>query len=342
MIHLNELYKVNGDRFLLHKTSFDLLPGELLAIRCQEHQSTLWMDLLTGRELPTGGDLLINYKTPQLTQPDLKTAYVYRNEGFYDRLKVSEYLSLFKDLKRSKQPISQTLLTCGLADVSQKNIGQLSYAQKRRLSLARVLLCEPSVVILQEPTLDLDTESATVIRSVIHHLRQLGTCILVFCTLLEDALLLGGDVAIYADGQLRPLDTSENQETNAEVALTEPLQVETRIELHLDKIPAKLEDKIILLNPLEIHYIESIDSQCWLSIGKEKYPCAFTLTELEKRLMPVGFFRCHRSYLVNLQQVREVVTYSRSSYSLILSDTSKTEIPLSRGRLEDLKSIFKL
>lgn len=340
MIHLNELFKVSEDRFLLHKTSLDLMPGELLAIRCQEHQSTLWMDLLTGKTLPTGGDLLINNRVPQPSSPDLETAFVYRNEGFYERLKVSEYLKLFKDLKRSKMSIDESLVSCGLADVASKPIADLSYAQKKRLSLARVMLSQPKVLILQEPTLDLDVESATVIRSVIHNLRQRNTCIMVFCTLLEDALLLNGDVAIYADGQLRPIDTSENAETKGISPQTE--DAESQVELHLDKIPAKLEDKIILLNPLEIHYVESIESQCWLSIGKEKYPCTFTLTELEKRLMPVGFFRCHRSYLVNLQQVREVITYSRSSYSLVLSDASKTEIPLSRGRLEELKAIFKL
>lgn len=138
MIHLNELFKVSDDHFLLHKTSLDLMPGELLAIRCQEHQSSLWMDLLTGKTLPTGGDLLINNRVPMPQSPD---------------------------------------------------------------------------------------------------------------------------VDIYADGQLRPIDTSEA--TEAKPLLTSSEEQEVQVAFHLDKIPAKLEDKILLLNPMEIHYIESIDSQCW-------------------------------------------------------------------------------
>lgn len=68
-------------------------------------------------------------------------------------------------------------------------------------------------------------------------------------------------VDIYADGQLRPIETSEA--TEAKPLLTSSEEPEVQVAFHLDKIPAKLEDKILLLNPMEIHYLESIDSQCW-------------------------------------------------------------------------------
>ncbi|MDR0435024.1 MAG: LytTR family transcriptional regulator DNA-binding domain-containing protein [Gracilibacteraceae bacterium] len=37
-------------------------------------------------------------------------------------------------------------------------------------------------------------------------------------------------------------------------------------------------------------------------------------------MKPYGFFRCHRSYIVNLQKVREIITWTRNSYGLILDD----------------------
>lgn len=66
------------------------------------------------------------------------------------------------------------------------------------------------------------------------------------------------------------------------------------------------------------------------------------MTELEARLIKFGFFRCHRSYLVNLQRVRELVSYSRNSFTLVLADEIKTKLPLSRTRLEELKLLLEI
>lgn len=55
-----------------------------------------------------------------------------------------------------------------------------------------------------------------------------------------------------------------------------------------------------------------------------------TLQQLEGRLKPYGFYRCHRSYIVNLQKVREIIIWSKNSYSLKLIGDENTIIPLSR------------
>src|SRR5699024_2657141 len=95
----------------------------------------------------------------------------------------------------------------------------------------------------------------------------------------------------------------------------------------LEKIPTRVEEKIVLFDPPEIDYIESIQGKTYLYINNESYYCMFTLTELEERLVPFGFFRSHRSYIVNLQQVREVISWTRNSYSLVLDNKQKTTIP---------------
>ena len=66
------------------------------------------------------------------------------------------------------------------------------------------------------------------------------------------------------------------------------------------------------------------------------------MNELEERLLPYGFFRCHRSYIVNLQKVREVITWTRNSYSLVLDDRAKSNIPLSKGKMAELKEMIGL
>ncbi|MBD7970838.1 LytTR family transcriptional regulator DNA-binding domain-containing protein [Paenibacillus gallinarum] len=110
--------------------------------------------------------------------------------------------------------------------------------------------------------------------------------------------------------------------------------------VRLEKIPAKVGDKLILFDPTEVDYIESQEGVANLHVLQGTYPCSFSLTVLEEKLKPYGFFRCHRSYLVNLQKVREVITWTRNSYSLILEDTEKSSIPLSKGKYDELKQIL--
>ncbi|MBN2392497.1 MAG: LytTR family transcriptional regulator DNA-binding domain-containing protein, partial [Anaerolineae bacterium] len=52
------------------------------------------------------------------------------------------------------------------------------------------------------------------------------------------------------------------------------------------------------------------------------------------------FFRAHRSYLVNLQHVKEVIPYTRNSFSLILNNEAETEIPLSKSAAAELRELL--
>ena len=120
-------------------------------------------------------------------------------------------------------------------------------------------------------------------------------------------------------------------EASAEIDKTEIQPV------RFEKIPTKVNEKIVLFDPPEIDYIESNDGQSSLHINGEEFPTMFTMNELEERLQHFGFFRCHRSYIVNLQKVREVITWTRNSYSLILDDEKKSNIPLSKTKMAELK-----
>ena len=74
---------------------------------------------------------------------------------------------------------------------------------------------------------------------------------------------------------------------------------------------------------------------------REQYVGAFRMGDLEERLGKFGFFRCHRSYIVNMQKVRELVKWTRNSYSLKLEGYPKTDIPLSKAKISELKSMYE-
>ncbi len=67
-----------------------------------------------------------------------------------------------------------------------------------------------------------------------------------------------------------------------------------------------------------------------------------TLEELLDSLDPNMFWRAHRSYLVNINRIREVVPWFKSSYQLRMDDKKQSEIPVSRAQTKRLRELFGL
>lgn len=67
-----------------------------------------------------------------------------------------------------------------------------------------------------------------------------------------------------------------------------------------------------------------------------------TIEELQETLDPNAFWRVHRSYLVNINKIREVVPWFKSSYLLKMDDRKQTEVPVSRAQTKRLRELFKL
>ncbi len=69
---------------------------------------------------------------------------------------------------------------------------------------------------------------------------------------------------------------------------------------------------------------------------------ARTLEELLEMLDPSVFWRAHRSFLVNINHIREVIPWFKSSYQLRMDDKKQTDIPVSRAQTRRLRELFKL
>ena len=76
--------------------------------------------------------------------------------------------------------------------------------------------------------------------------------------------------------------------------------------------------------------------------GMEGQSNCRTLEELLDSLDPNLFWRAHRSYLVNINRIKEVVPWFKSSYQLRMDDRKHTEIPVSRVQTRRLRELFKL
>jgi two-component system response regulator LytT len=74
----------------------------------------------------------------------------------------------------------------------------------------------------------------------------------------------------------------------------------------------------------------------------EGYSNYRTIEELQSNLDPDNFWRVHRSYLININRIKEVIPWFKSSYQLRMDDKKQTEIPVSRVQTKRLRELLKL
>lgn len=338
LLEVNGLYKKQNNSIISHMM-LNVKKGDFVSIECNNEISDLLINLILGKEVPSKGEICIDGKNNKdYLKNNLKNiGVIFNDEGFYERLTVEEYIKFYRDIINQKVDYKEIMLKLALLDVCNVKLNKLTYSQKTRLSFARERLKEPKLLIFQEPILNMDKDGTRIIIENIEELQSLGTAVLTTSVSFKDTVLLGGKSYIFEEHELKEVE--DNHDIDEE--LSENIEDKKPI-YKIEKIPAKIDDRILLFDPIEIDYVESEQGISNLSIRGEKFPCTVSLVDLENRLKYFGFFRCHRSYLVNLQRVREVITWTRNSYSLCLEDKNKSNIPLSKGRMQELKDVLNL
>ncbi|MBU0705101.1 MAG: LytTR family DNA-binding domain-containing protein, partial [Chloroflexi bacterium] len=97
--------------------------------------------------------------------------------------------------------------------------------------------------------------------------------------------------------------------------------------------------RIRVLDVGEVDWISVEEEQVLVHVEDRVYPIRRTLTELESRLNPALFFRAHRSTIVNLDRVKEVIPWFKGSHRLRL--TTGAEVDLSRAQARTLRKILE-
>jgi DNA-binding LytR/AlgR family response regulator len=103
-----------------------------------------------------------------------------------------------------------------------------------------------------------------------------------------------------------------------------------------DRIPVQLGDRTVLVDAADVRYASAARGYCYLKLAEERVLVSFALAELERRL-PGHFFRAHRSYLVNLRHVRELVPDYRGALVLIMDDAERSRVEVSRRQARELR-----
>ena len=241
---------------------------------------------------------------------------VLQNEGYYDYMTVNSYLKLFAGLSGSDVTLDSAVRTMQLDGFLYCKIKSLTPSQKYRVSLAREIIMDRDILFLQEPVLGTDRDSVQPMIQWIESCGDQGKKVITTSQSLKHVYMLPGRHFFVDEEHAEELPEnifSKQEQSGPYMA---------------EKIPARMGDKILLFDPDEIDYIESMQGKNYLHVRQARFQCSMTMDELCSKLKKFGFFRSHRSYIVNMQRVSEVMKWTKNSYYLRMKGGEEENIPL--------------
>lgn len=184
-----------------------LSPGDFLTIFGPNGAGkTSLLGMLGGATRPTSGEVLINGTRISYSDPEWRSQVgILSHRGFlYARLTAAENLRFYGrlfGLSDLDDRIRERLERVGLTDRADFRVDHLSHGMRQRLSLARALLHDPDVVLLDEPFTGLDPTAATVLRDVLTSLRDGHRTVVMVTHNLREGLAMATRVVIQNAGR---------------------------------------------------------------------------------------------------------------------------------------------
>ncbi len=257
--------------------------------------------------------------------------YVSTDRGF-DRETVRSYLRLFSRLAGGSVTAGDAMAHFGLAPAARTQVRRLTAEQRALLNFARMSLFEPEVVFCERPLADVTPSTRGLVTAWMGQVADAGGILITAGEPLREALLMPGTAFYEEDGRLHEAKTAVGEKDEGVEYAGD--------EVRVFKVPARVDGATLLFDPREVDFVESVNRQNFASVRGELYPVTMTLDELESELERFGFFRCHRSYIVNVQKVAKVERFTRNSFNLTLADAAQTQIPLAKGRAEAMRERY--
>ncbi|MBS2034126.1 ABC transporter ATP-binding protein [bacterium] len=201
----------------LRQASLDVLEGEFLVILGQSGsgKSTL-LNLLGGMDRPTAGQVLFGEQDLARASDRALTLYRRHQIGFVFQffnlvptLTARENVEVVVEIARQPMKASEALALVGLEQRGHHFPSQLSGGQQQRVAIARALAGNPSLLLCDEPTGNLDSETSRQILSLLQDVNQrLGKTVVMITHSLESARI-GHRVAELRDGSITALRTQQ-------------------------------------------------------------------------------------------------------------------------------------
>ena len=242
MIEIKDVTKSYGRQKVLQNVSFEIMEGELFGLLGPNGagKSTL-IDILTGIQSMDSGDIFINGKSIKTDKVEIRKhlGLVPQDIALLEELNAVDNLEYFGGLyglagEELKSQIEKLLEVAGLTDKKKEKVKNYSGGMKRRLNIAVAMLHNPSILILDEPTVGVDAQSRQHIFDYIQSLAEQGTTILYTSHYMEEIEALCKRVFILDLGEEVAYGTKE--EVKKLVGHTQT------VALTLDRVPAGFDE----------------------------------------------------------------------------------------------------
>ena len=265
MIETRDLTKMYGELYALNRLNLKLDQGDVYGfIGPNGAGKTTTMRILATLLNPSRGEATVCGYSIYNSSRDIRKLIGYMPDffGVYDDMKVSEYLEFFAAAYRiqgldRKKKCDEVLELVDLGYKRDALVTSLSRGMTQRLGLARVLLHDPMVLLLDEPASGLDPRARIDMRALLKRLRSMGKTILVSSHILPELADICNKIGIIERGQLL-------FDGDVETAIK---QVRQNTVIHVGVEINRLKEAAGFLKPMEgIFSIEERDNTDYLRV----------------------------------------------------------------------------
>ncbi|WOV85125.1 ABC transporter ATP-binding protein [Sporosarcina jeotgali] len=210
MIEISNLTKKYGQFKALDELTLSLDEGTVFGFVGANGagKSTTFLILATLLQ-PTSGTVTINGVDVTKKPEEIRKLIGYMPDffGIYDQLKAHEYLDFYGasygiPVEKRNQLITELLELVNLTDKREAYVDSLSRGMKQRLCLARSLIHDPKVLILDEPASGLDPRARVEMRDILRSLKSLGKTILISSHILPELAEMCDEIGVIDNGKL--------------------------------------------------------------------------------------------------------------------------------------------
>lgn len=210
MIELRGLTHRYGSFIALDQLSLKVPKGDLHGfVGPNGAGKTTTMRILATLLKPTSGQALVDGSDVALHPRDVRRVVGYMPDffGVYDRLKTWEYLDFYArcygfDAWKRRCTIDGMLELVGLTDKRDNYVDELSRGMKQRLCLARALIHDPALLLLDEPASGMDPRARSEMKTILRTLKSLGKTVLISSHILPELSEMCDSLTIIDHGRL--------------------------------------------------------------------------------------------------------------------------------------------
>lgn len=210
MLQINHLYKNYGKFQAVNNLTLHIPQGDLFGfVGPNGAGKTTTIRMVCGLMQPTAGSIVINGVDVMTHQREIKKqiGYVPDFFGVYDNLKVKEYMdfygSMYRMGSREIERIADDLLELvNLSDKKEVFVDTLSRGMKQRLCVARALIHNPALLILDEPNSGLDPRARVEMKELLLNLKCMGKTIVISSHILSELSEMCNSIGIMDHGNL--------------------------------------------------------------------------------------------------------------------------------------------